>query len=410
MDRQIVFPGSIPLDTDLLNVQRNVMVALGYLAQATLGAGPVVDGLACAPTAPASMTVTVGPGSIAVTNVVDTLAFGSLPADSVDPLVKVGVNLTPTSFTVAAPTSSGQSTNYLIEASLSEADATPIVLPYYNAANPTQPFSGPNNSGTAQNTQRLQRVQLQLKPGAPATAGTQTTPAVDNGWVGLYVVTVNYGQSQITAANIQTLPTAPFISFKLPGLVPGFCRSAVFSASSAWTVPACVTRVKVRLVGGGGGGGGGNSSSSGGGGGSGGYCEGIFAVTPGQAIPITIGAGGGGAVSGSTGGSGGTTAFGSYASATGGSGGGSVNPNSQGGGGGQGFGGSVCLTGGSGTDGHSSTSNFAGAGGASAFGGGGRGGSGGGTSGVTPGSGGGGCYETAGNGGNGASGMVIVEY
>ena len=64
MDRNIVYPGSIPLDTDLLNINRNNMVALGYLAQAVLGTSIVVDGLACAPTTPASLTVVVGPGSI----------------------------------------------------------------------------------------------------------------------------------------------------------------------------------------------------------------------------------------------------------------------------------------------------------------------------------------------------------
>jgi hypothetical protein len=410
LDRQIVFPGSIPLDTDLLNVQRNTMVALGYIAQATLGAGPVVDGLLCQPTVPASMGVTVGPGSIAVLTVLDTLAFGTLPADPVSPLVKVGVNLAPTSFPVTAPTASGQAVNYLIQASLSEADATPIVLPYYNAANPSQPYAGPNNSGTAQNTQRLQRVQLEMKPGAPAPAGTQATPPVDNGWVGLYVVTVNYGQTEVDAPAIAVLPAAPFIAFKLPSLTPGFSRQVAFASSASWTVPAGVTRARIRLVGGGGGGGGSTAANSGGGGGAGGYAEGIVNLAPGQVITVTIGGGGGGCGAQATAATGGTTAFGSYLNATGGLGGSSANPNSAGGMGGVGYGGTLNFTGGSGADGHTSTSNFAGGGGDSAFGGGGRGGSGGGVSGQAPGSGGGGSYETAGNGGAGASGLVVVEF
>ncbi len=61
MDRILVYPGSIPLDTDLLNTNRNGMIALGYLAQAVLGTGTVVDGLVCSPTIPASLSVTVGP-------------------------------------------------------------------------------------------------------------------------------------------------------------------------------------------------------------------------------------------------------------------------------------------------------------------------------------------------------------
>ena len=37
MDRNIVYPGSIPLDTDLLTVNRNAMIGIGFLAQAVLG-------------------------------------------------------------------------------------------------------------------------------------------------------------------------------------------------------------------------------------------------------------------------------------------------------------------------------------------------------------------------------------
>ncbi len=206
MDRQIVYPGSIPLDTDLLSAQRNAMVALGYLAQAALGSGIVIDGLACSPTAPASLTITIGPGSISSLNVIDSGPFGSLSADNTDPLVKMGIAIKSTSFTLTAPATSGQSINYLLQATLAEIDATPIVLPYYNAANPTQPFSGPANNGTPQNTQRLQQVQLQLKPSPPANAGSQVTPAVDSGWVGLYVVTVSYGQTQITTASTAVYP------------------------------------------------------------------------------------------------------------------------------------------------------------------------------------------------------------
>ena len=107
MDRILVYPGSIPLDTDILNTNRNSMLALGYLARAILGSSTVVDGLACSPTTPASMTVTVGPGSITQPSVVDTYAYGSLPADITD-LVKLGINLTATSFTFVAPTTSGR--------------------------------------------------------------------------------------------------------------------------------------------------------------------------------------------------------------------------------------------------------------------------------------------------------------
>ncbi len=314
MDRQIVYPGSIPLDTDILSLERSTLVALGYLAQATLGTSIVADGLACTPTLPASMAVAIGPGSITQYGVVDTLAFGSLPADTADPLLRMGINLTSSSFSLTAPTVSGQVIEYLIEASLLESDATPVVLPYYNAASPGDPYSGPNNSGVPQNTQRLQRVQLQLKAGVPAASGSQTPPTVDAGWVGLYVISVATGQTAITANSISTFPAAPFITWKLPNLSPGTHRLAAFTPANQgnWLVPAGVTTVKLRIWGGGGSGGPGGGGA-GGGGAAGGYLEGCFPVTPGQTYFATVGNGGVG-----SGTNGGPSSFGSIASAGGG--------------------------------------------------------------------------------------------
>ena len=406
MDRNIVYPGAIPLDTDILTINRNTLIALGYLVQATLGSNTVVDGLACAPTSPASMSVTVGPGSITTLTTIDPLAYGALPADNTDPLVKMGINTTPTSFTLTAPTSSGESIAYLIEASFLESDTDPVILPYYNAANPAQPYSGPSNSGAAQNTARIERVQLQVKSGAPAPTGTQATPPVDSGWFGLYVITVAYGATSITAANIETLPTAPFIPFKLPALTPGVSRMTAFGQSGTWTVPSGISQVRARLWGAGGG--------SGAGGSGGGYAEGYFPVTPGTTIAITVGAGG------TSGLAGGTTSFGTFASATGGAPGGSGSANGAGvaaANGGTGSGGSLGISGQFGQNGLVFPGGgLVGGSGGAAFGGGGAFGPAGSSSTSLPGldgafAGAGGSGGIAdGAGGTGANGLVILEW
>ena len=321
MDRNLVYPGSIPLDSDLLSTNRNMMVAIGYLAQAVLGSRTLVDGLACNPTTPASLTVTIGPGSITQLNVVDSLAFGSLPADS-EPLVKMGINLASTSFTLVSPSTSGTSVNYLIQAALQESDTNPVVLPYYNAANPAQPYTGPGNTGVAQNTARIQRVQLQMKAGAAAPTGSQATPPVDNGWSGLYVITITYGKTTITPANLVTLPTAPFSPFKLPDLRPGFASGVLsITSSGAFVVPAGVTTVEVELWGGGAGSFASSAPIPSGGGSGGGYArKRISGLVSGQTIPVTAGSGGiGGTTAGTPAGAGGTSSFGTYVSATGGS-------------------------------------------------------------------------------------------
>lgn len=417
MDRTLVYPGSIPLDSDMLSINRNTMIAIGYLARAVLGEAPVVDGLRCTPTVPASMAVTVGPGSIAQLTVVDPLAYGSLPPDAVSPLIKMGINTASTGFTLAAPTTSGQATNFLIQAALQEADAVPVVLPYFNAANPDIPYSGPSNSGLPQSTIRTQRVQLQMKPGVPAVAGTQVTPPVDNGWVGLYVVTVLYGQTAIGTPSIATFGTAPFLNWKLPQLRPGFgSGTRTFTASDTFVVPAGVSQVEVEIWGAGGG-----SYASVPGGPSGGAAGGGYArkrvtgLVPGQVIAVTVGAGGqAGLVGGTSPTTGGGSSFGSYASATGGA----LNhlatvtaPQHGGTPAGTGVGGDVNLTG---SAGQGSINNQGGMGGGAPMGGAQNSGTTGGP-GVFPGGGAAGAgtgadSQTPFNGAAGAGGLVVVRW
>ena len=322
MDRNIIYPGSIPLDTDLLSVNRNTMIGLGFLAQAVLGTNTVADGLACQPTSPASMSVVIGPGSITQLCPVDTLAYGSIPADLTDLIMKMGINTGSTTFNLTAPPSVGQSINYVVEASFQEADGNPVVLPYYNASNPAQSFSGPSNSGAAQNTVRTQQVQLQLKQGLPGNTGSQTTPTADSGWIGLYQITVSYAQTQVTAANIVVIPTAPFLLWKLPSLRPGFGSGVQsFTSNANFAVPIGVTQVEVEIWGAGSGSYASVPGLPSGGGAGGGYARKLVTgLIPGQIVPVTVGGGGAaGSTGGAAAGPGGTSSFGQFVNATGGS-------------------------------------------------------------------------------------------
>ncbi len=321
MDRNIVYAGSIPLDTDILSINRNAMLAIGSVLRLLVGPGTCVDGLECTPTNPPSMSVSVAPGSVTQLSVIDVAPYGSLAADTSTPIMKMGINSEKTDFNFQAPNIPGQSVNYLIQASLQETDTNDIVLPYYNAADPSLSYSGPGNSGVAQSTLRRQLVNLQVKPGVPAPTGTQTTPSPDEGAVGLYSVSVASGQIAINTTSILTLPTAPFLYWKAPQLRPGFGSGVrSFTSSGSFVVPHGVTQVEVELWGGGSGSFASVAGLPSGGGAGGGYAKRLISgLTPGQALDVVVGAGGAaGTVSGTAPGNGGTSSISNIVSATGG--------------------------------------------------------------------------------------------
>ncbi|WP_417436613.1 DUF2793 domain-containing protein [Hoeflea sp.] len=192
-------------------------------------------------------------------------------------------------------------------------------------------------------------------------------------------------------------------------------NSQSFIVSGTFIVPEGVSFVRASVRGGGGGGGGATAAASAGGGGGGAeYRSGWFAVTPGDAIAVTIGSGGAGGVTDGT--AGGASSFGPFVTANGGAGGlGGVGAYGGGVGGSGGFGGTESFEGSTGasasvsgslavsgrggapyalTGAHFVISNSAGIGG---------------RAGPQSGSGGGGGVN-GGTGGNGGNGRVDVEW
>ena len=212
MDRSIEYTQEQIRSTDFLFAQRATMIGLSKLAKAMFGAGTVVEGLPVSSNSPAALNVLVGTGQIYSIQSVDSSAYGILAADTTHTILKQGLLMDAATIATAAPTTAGYSINYLIQSTLSETDTNPLVLPYFNSANPSQPLSGQNNSGATQATQRQDLCIVSALPGAAATTGTQTTPAPSVGYVGLAVVTVAYGQTTVTAANISVYSAVPQIT------------------------------------------------------------------------------------------------------------------------------------------------------------------------------------------------------
>lgn len=432
MKRPIVYPASLAQDTDLLSTNQNAMVALAMLSQAVLGTTTLADGLACTPTTPASLNVLVGPGSIYSLANLEATAYGSLAADTANQVVKQGIKLGDTSLAIAPPATSGQSVVYLVQSQFQEADGTPVVLPYYNADNPDVPYSGPANSGVAQNTVRDGRCVISLKVGVAATTGSQTTPSPDAGYVGLWAVTVANGAAAITSGNIAQVPGAPFIGRKLTEKVATVKRQ-VFTNSGIYIPSPGLLYAHIEVQAGGGGGGGapggtGSQAAAATGGAEGGYCSKWLTAAQitagGPTVAITVGAAGANGAAGNTnGGGGGISSFGPLLTANGGSPGGgqatqsALSLSNAPGVGGTAAGGDLNVQGGPGGYGVAyggSSIGIGGKGADSRYGRGGNGGasgSGGNATGYGAGGGGAGATTNDEPGGSGAPGIVIVtEY
>lgn len=211
MDRQFAYSGAIPLDTDLLSTNKDAYIGLAKLSEAILGTGNLLNGFTCVPTAPASLQVSVSAGELYSLQTLDSTVYGALGTDS-HLVYKQGISLDPTLLTITPPGTAGFSQNYLIQFAFEQVDGDSTVLAYYNPTDPTNPYSGPNNSGAADDTVRENNIIISAKAGVAASTGTQTTPSPDSGYIGGFVVTVANGQTTITSGNILVYSSANFIT------------------------------------------------------------------------------------------------------------------------------------------------------------------------------------------------------
>ncbi len=215
MDRMTVEAGQLPLETDLLQAQQFTMIGLAKLAEAILGTATVVDGFTISPTSPASMSVTIGGGTIYALENIEGTQWSSLPADTRS-ILKQGISLNAQSLAIAAPTTPGTSQAFLIQVGYSDIDDGPVVRPYFDADNPDVPFEGPGNDGNEDSTHRRGAVALEVKGGLAVSTGSPVVPPPDPGFVGLFTVVAAYGQAAISAGNVGIYAHAPFITPKLP--------------------------------------------------------------------------------------------------------------------------------------------------------------------------------------------------
>lgn len=204
MDRTQVYAGQIPLETHILLTNKFAMLGLAKLAEAMLGRDNVwVTGLNAVADPITAFTVDLAPGQIYQLAPIDATVYGGSVAADSDLVLKQGTMDDPLTFATPKPTS-GLSVFYLISAAFIESDDDPEVLLYYNAANPSQAFSGPAGNGAPQATTRRGHLSVQMTTGIAATTGTETVPATPAGYTALWTVRVSSGTVSLTIASSAT--------------------------------------------------------------------------------------------------------------------------------------------------------------------------------------------------------------
>lgn len=168
---------------------------------------------------PVANTVQINPGALYQTTV--------LNASVSTPVVKQALLLAAQQFSIVQPTTSGQSIAYLIEAQyqdLNSANMATSPLPYVDSTNTFLPCLLLNG-----------QIGLQLKAGTSAPTGSQVTPTPDAGWVGLYVITVTYGQA---SPSVAAYSSAPKFRGLRKSVIPVALTAAGATATSFYGCPA----------------------------------------------------------------------------------------------------------------------------------------------------------------------------
>lgn len=215
MERRTIYGGQIPSTLDLLLAEQYSVVAMAQMAQDILQ-NTTDPGLITHPTLvagftpsyPGGMSVSLEAGRSYTLATVDATAQSDLPADTRQFLLQGQADAL-TLAVGAAPATVGQSRIDIIQVTVAATDDILTVLPYFNSADPATPFNGAANNGIAQSTRRWLKGTVTVKAGT--ASATPVAPSADAGNIALFTVTVAYGATALTGANLAVHATAPFI-------------------------------------------------------------------------------------------------------------------------------------------------------------------------------------------------------
>ena len=201
-NRQTWYPAEQVQSSVLMQQEQDASRSLFQFIQDALGGtNAAFTGLAATPGT--GLTVAIGDGALYQYSELDPTAWSTLPADTNEWMLQGLLRSSTTLSGFAAPGTSGDSIDYLIEAQIQVTDTTAVNLPFTNGANP------PTTVYESKSPSRQNVIAFQVVAGTAAATGSQVAPSPTTGWVPLWLVTVAYGESQIVSGNITLAANAP---------------------------------------------------------------------------------------------------------------------------------------------------------------------------------------------------------
>ncbi len=205
--RMTVYTNEVPFEVDILQTGLYKMVGDSHLAECILGTGlnnpDLFNGLPCLPISPPGLSVTVNEGRLYHYEVMDATSWSALPANTTNYLYKQFIHFDIQTFTTPAPTTVGNSVIHLIQGAPVTADDDVTSRPYFNSADPTMPIFNVVSGVRSDN------LVITRKLGVEGISPSVPTP--DPGFIGLYAVTVNYGQTVIVTGDIAYYAGTQFV-------------------------------------------------------------------------------------------------------------------------------------------------------------------------------------------------------
>lgn len=234
MNRVIVYPGQVPLEADILDTNKEAMVAIARLAGAVFGNYALSHGLEVRrygwdganptgetdvyPTKPNALSVDIGTGTLFCNKLVDETSYSTSGTDS-RTVLKQAHNTSAVTFPLASYRPLGGEVKYInIAARISESDTGGAVLPYYNSDYPHSALGG-----SSQARRRGLNISFEVVHGLVTTVGSEPIDPVHP----------DFGVNLVPLCKIKLHSTTTCI-FSIAGVSDTTQRSSIYGVEKSY--------------------------------------------------------------------------------------------------------------------------------------------------------------------------------